>query len=103
MSAALVAEDFTLLQLYADQFQPGEALAKVLKSARQKESRAAAKGSSQDGSKDASRLMTVQAASDLVMVAASAFGAQVYPDSRCLLPAIPGVLHYSKAYKKCCT
>jgi len=87
MFAALVAEDFMLLQLFADQFQPGEALAKVLKSARQKAARTKAKESSQDGSKVANEPITAQAASDIVMVAASAFGAQVYPDSRCwLLP-----------------
>eukprot|EP00878_Enallax_costatus_P030698 GHUV01033475.1.p1 GENE.GHUV01033475.1~~GHUV01033475.1.p1 ORF type:complete len:1023 (+),score=330.57 GHUV01033475.1:219-3287(+) len=67
---ALVAEDFELLQLYAESFQPGGALAKVIKSGR----------SSKD--KGSGPQLSTAASSDVVMVAASALASQVYPDSR---------------------
>jgi len=69
--AALVAEEFMLLQLYADQFKAGEALARVLKTARQKLAKQKSKAGGTEGSQ-APTIMTAEAASDVVMVAASA-------------------------------
>lgn len=74
ISAGLVAEDFELLQLYAENFQPGGALAQVIKAAR------AAKKDKESSSSKVQ--LTAAAGSDVVMVAASALAAQVYPDSR---------------------
>lgn len=64
-----MAEDFELLQLYGSAFQLGEALGKAVKASRAKK-----------GSEEV--LSNVKYASDVVMVAASALAAQVYPDSR---------------------
>eukprot|EP00882_Tetradesmus_deserticola_P014252 GHRQ01015150.1.p1 GENE.GHRQ01015150.1~~GHRQ01015150.1.p1 ORF type:complete len:663 (+),score=343.25 GHRQ01015150.1:862-2850(+) len=66
---ALVPEDFELLQLYGASFSMGEALGKTVRAVRSK------KGAEV-------LLKDPAAASDVVMVAASALSAQVYPDSR---------------------
>ena len=77
LRAALIAEDFGLLQLYAESLQTGGALATYLKSYRAASKRKAkAEGSS------AEPVMTPGAASTVIMVTASALAAQVYPDSR---------------------
>lgn len=79
---ALIAEDFGLLQLFADTFQTGGALATFLKSHRA----SANKKTQQDGGASsataAAAPMSSAAASTAVMVADSALSAQVYPDSR---------------------
>lgn len=77
-AAALITEDFGLLQLYAESFQTGGALATYLKSYR-----AANKKKKGDaGNSTADPPMSPAKASTVVMVAASALAAQVYPDSR---------------------
>jgi hypothetical protein len=58
----LTAADFDLMQIYGSDFQPGAEIASAVKA--------------EAGSLRAEELNNV------VMVAASAFGAQVYPDSR---------------------
>lgn len=69
LATALLPEDFALLQLYGASFSMGEPLAKAVRAVRSK--------------KGAERLLEdAAAASDIVMVAASALSAQVYPDSR---------------------
>ncbi len=72
-NAALAAEDFELLQLFGETFQAADNLAKVVKAARV----------AKKGEEVAEVLQSVRGASDVVMVAASALAAQVYPDSRC--------------------
>lgn len=77
--AALITEDFGLLQLYAESFQTGGALATYLKSFRaasKKKAKAKAEGDKPEP------VMTPSNASTIVMVTASALAAQVYPDSR---------------------
>ncbi|WIA20770.1 hypothetical protein OEZ85_005134 [Tetradesmus obliquus] len=69
LAPALQPEDFALLQLYGASFSMGDALAKAVRAARAK------KGADPV-------LADAAAASDVVMVAASALSAQVYPDSR---------------------
>jgi hypothetical protein len=66
---ALLPEDFALLQLYGAAFSMGEPVAKAVRAVRSKK-----------GSEPV--LADPAAASDVVMVAASALSAQVYPDSR---------------------
>lgn len=90
MVPALAAEDFALLQLYAEQFQLAELLGKATKTARAKALKAAGKvdaaaagGDGAAGGADQDPLLDVRSASDVVMVTASALAAQVYPDSRC--------------------
>lgn len=76
--AALITEDFGLLQLYAESFQTGGALATYLKSYR-----AANKKKGKSGADStADPPMSPAKASTVVMVTASALAAQVYPDSR---------------------
>jgi hypothetical protein len=66
---ALLPEDFALLQLYGAAFSMGEPAAKAVRAVRSKK-----------GVEPV--LADPAAASDVVMVAASALSAQVYPDSR---------------------
>lgn len=75
--AALIAEDFGLLQLYAESFQAGGTLATFLKG-----HRAASKKKAKADGDTAEPPMTAAEASTVVMVTASALAAQVYPDSR---------------------
>lgn len=77
--AELIAEDFGLLQLYAESFQSGGGLATYLKSYR-----AAAKKKAKEagGSATESGTMSAANASTVVMVTSSALAAQVYPDSK---------------------
>lgn len=75
--AALIAEDFGLLQLYAESFQTGGTLATFLKS-----HRAASKKKAKADGDTAQPPMSAAEASTVAMVTASALAAQVYPDSR---------------------
>jgi hypothetical protein len=78
--AELIAEDFGLLQLYAESVQSGGGLATYLKSYR-----AAAKKKAKDAGGSSgtdSGAMSAANASTVVMVTASALAAQVYPDSK---------------------
>ncbi|KAF8062716.1 hypothetical protein HT031_004046 [Scenedesmus sp. PABB004] len=79
----LLPEDFALLQLYAESLQLGEALARVIKVARSAIPKAGggAAAKSKTPGQDAV-LSGARGASDVVMVAAAALAAQVYPDSR---------------------
>jgi hypothetical protein len=71
--AELSADDFELMVLHGDSFATGSALARAVKAAQ-----------SRPGAADAnSGLSSARGASDVVMVAAAALSAQVYPDSRC--------------------
>jgi hypothetical protein len=73
-------EDFGLLQLYAESFQTGGALATYLKSYRAASKR---KSKTDTASTDTAEApMSAASASTAVMVTASALAAQVYPDSR---------------------
>jgi hypothetical protein len=81
-NAALTAEDFGLLQLYAESFQAAGALTTFLKSHRAA-ARAAAKTTAGAGSDSTQQgAISSAAGSDIVMVTAAALSAQVYPDSR---------------------
>lgn len=78
--AELIAEDFGLLQLYAESFQAGGGLATYLKSYR-----SAAKKKAKDAGGSATESTGTMSAADtgtVVMVTASALAAQVYPDSK---------------------
>jgi hypothetical protein len=77
--AELIAEDFGLLQLYAESFQAGGGLATYLKSYR---SATKKKAKEAGGSATESETMSAANASTVVMVTASALAAQVYPDSK---------------------
>jgi hypothetical protein len=66
---ALQPQDFALLQLYGASFSMGELLGRTVRAARSKKGADAV-------------LEDPAAASDVVMVAAAALSAQVYPDSR---------------------
>ena len=59
---ALTAADFELMQIYGSEFQPGAEIAAAVK--------------------DEAGSLTMEEMNNVVMVSASAFGAQVYPDSR---------------------
>lgn len=79
-AAELITEDFGLLQLYAESFQTGGALAKYLKSYRAASKRKSKTDAASSDTTEAS--MSAASASTVVMVTASALAAQVYPDSR---------------------
>lgn len=79
-AAELMTEDFGLLQLYAESFQTGGALATYLKSYRAAAKRKAKAEGDTAGTADPP--MSPATASTVVMVTASALAAQVYPDSR---------------------
>lgn len=79
-AAELTSEDFGLLQLYAESFQTGGALATYLKSYRAANKKKAKSESA--GDVPAEPAMSTAQASTITMVTASALAAQVYPDSR---------------------
>lgn len=79
----LIPEDFGLLQLYADSFQTGGALATFLKTFRAANNKKAkADADAGNTAAAAEQRMTASNASTIVMVTASALAAQVYPDSK---------------------
>lgn len=79
-AAELTSEDFGLLQLYAESFQTGGALATYLKSYRAANKKKAKSESAADA--PAEPAMSTAQASTITMITASALAAQVYPDSR---------------------
>jgi hypothetical protein len=79
-AAELITEDFGLLQLYAESFQTGGAMATYLKSYRAANKHKTKTDAASTDTAEAT--MSAASASTVVMVTASALAAQVYPDSR---------------------